>query len=390
MRVAVLHDYLNQFGGAERVLKEILEIFPQADLYTLMYDAEIMGGMFGKHLRKTSILNGKFARRWHRLFIPLMPLAAWLMRSDTVYDLVISSTAGYAKGINVKGKYHICYCHSPLRYAWQFEYLKDLPHGVSLVPKFLTRPIANALRRWDKRASGKVNVFITNSHFIAGKVHAYYGRDAYVVYPPIDTEIFTRRASDETKDFYLMAGRFLYYKRFDLGIKALQALKRPIKIVGSGPEGKKIRKLASRQYVEFLENVSDAELRRLYASCRALIFPQEEDFGMVAAEAQSCGAPVIAYSKGGASEIVKHQDTGFLFTEQTKEALMDAVRECEFRNFDRGYISRTAERFSRERFRREFLNVLRHAGFMVGEEVVLPSGSGTSARFLLKKKVPSR
>lgn len=394
MRVAVLHDYLNQFGGAERVLQEILEIFPQADLYTLMYDAEIMAGMFGRNLKKVSFLNGKFVRRWHRLFIPLMPFAAWALRSDTMYDLVISSTAGYAKGINVKGKYHICYCHSPLRYAWQFEYLKDLPHGVSLIPKFFTSPIAKWLRRWDKRASQKVNVFIANSHFIAGKIRAYYGRDAFVVYPPIDTELFTRRASDETEDFYLMAGRFLYYKRFDLGIRAFQMLKKPLKIVGSGPEEKKIKKLAiclrgrESGYVEFLKNVSDAELRRLYASAKALIFPQEEDFGMVAAEAQACGCPVIAYAKGGGSEIVKHQETGFLFTEQTKEALIDAIRECEFRNFDRGYISRTAERFSKDNFKREFLNVIRRAGFMVGEsEDKLPKGNPTSLRFRKSTRV---
>ncbi len=367
MRIAILHDYLTQFGGAERVLKAILKIFPSADLYTLMYDEELMKGLFSRELKKTSFLDGKFARRWHRLFIPLMPLAAKFLTSDTVYDLVISSTAGYAKGINVRGKYHICYCHAPLRYAWDFEYLRDLPHGVSHVPKFITRPIADALRRWDKRASGKVNVFIANSHYIAEKIKSYYGRDAYVVYPPIDTNVFTRRASDETGDYYLMVGRFLYYKRFDLGLRALQELKLRLRIVGSGPEEKKMRRIANPAYVEFLPNVSDADLRRLYASAKALIFPQEEDFGLVAAEAQACGAPVIAYSRGGASEIVRHRETGILFSEQTKDALKEAVRECELRNFDRGYISRTAERFSEENFKREFMNVIRRSGFMISQ-----------------------
>lgn len=385
MRVAILHDYLTQFGGAERVLERILEIFPNADLYTLMYDEGKMHGMFKERLRKTSFLDHRFFRKWHRLCIPAMPLAAQLLSSDTVYDLVISSTAGYAKGINVRGKYHVCYCHSPLRYAWQFEFLRDLPHGVSLVPKFLTRPIAAALRRWDKRASEKVNVFIANSHFIAEKIRSYYGRDAYVVYPPIDTVGFTRRASDETKDYYLMAGRFLYYKRFDLGLRALQELKLKLKVVGSGPEEEKIRKIANPAYTEFLGNVPDAELRRLFASAKGVIFPQEEDFGMVAAEAQACGAPVLAYAKGGGSEIVRHKETGLLFTEQTKEAIQEAVRECELREFDRGYISRTAERFSKDVFVTEFMNVLRRSGFALQE----PAPPRTIPPVFALKKKPS-
>lgn len=364
MRVAILHDYLNQYGGAERVLEVFLELFPAADLYTLMYDGERIGYRFQGNLKKTSVLDFNFARRKHRMFIPLMPLAAKTVRSEGVYDLVISSTAGYAKGFPVEGKYHISYCHSPLRYAWELDYLKDLPFSpASFVKGSFRRPAAEVFQRWDKRAANQVNVFVANSSYIREKVRAYYGRDAHVIHPPVETGTFRRLPTDETGDYYLMAGRLLYYKRFDIGIRAFNELKLPLKIMGTGPEEKKLRAIANPRYVEFVPPVSDAELRKLYAGAKAFIFPQIEDFGIVAAEAQACGTPVIAYSRGGSCEIVRAGETGIFFKEQTKDALVGAVRECESKRFDRKKIARDGERFSKEAFKEAFMSLVKNSGF---------------------------
>lgn len=181
MKVAILHDYLNQFGGAERVLKTLLDIFPKADLYTLLHDEERTLGLFKNRVKGTSFLDIPLVRRRHRAFIPLMPLATKMLRPKEEYDLVISSTAGYAKGIPVKAKYHICYCHSPLRYAWEADYLKKLSFSPWPLTQSVLYPIASWLKNWDKRASQNVNLFIANSDFIAGKIKSYYGREAEVI-----------------------------------------------------------------------------------------------------------------------------------------------------------------------------------------------------------------
>ena len=210
-----------------------------------------------------------------------------------------------------------------------------------------------------------MNIFIANSHYIAEKIHSYYGRDAYVVYPPVDIKKFKKINSDKVGDYYLMAGRFLYYKRFDLGILAIRELRRPLKIVGMGPEEEGIKKLAGTANIEFFRDIPDEKLRKLYAEARALIFPQVEDFGLVAAETQACGTPIIALARGGGSEIVSHKESGILFSEQTKSALVSAIKEFESRNFDREKISKSAERFSSENFKKNFISVVKKSGFSI-------------------------
>ncbi len=363
MRVAILHDYLNQFGGAERVLEVILQMFPDADLYTLLYDKEKTFGIFDRNIKKTSFLDVPFVRGHHRMFIPFMPLAANTLRSEKPYDLVISSTAGYAKGFHVSGKYHICYCHSPLRYAWEVDYLKNLSFAPWPLKDFFVYPIANSLRKWDIHASTHVNLFLANSQFIAHKINSYYLREAQVIYPPVSTELFYPDSDDKPKEYYLMAGRLLYYKGFDMAIRAFNHLKMPLKIVGAGPEAEKLKALAKSPHIEFLTGISDTELRKLYSNAKAFIFPQIEDFGLVAAEAQMCGTPVIAYKIGGGGEIVINKQTGLLFNEQTPEAIEMAVKEFETMKFDRKVIAIKAERFSKNRFREQFLEVVRSAGF---------------------------
>jgi glycosyltransferase involved in cell wall biosynthesis len=363
VKVAILHDYLNQFGGAERVLITLLEIFPNADLYTLLYDKKKTFGFFEKNIKKTSFLDVPFVRARHRAFIPLMPLAVRSVRSSEKYDLVFSSTAGYAKGMPIRAPYHISYCHSPLRYAWEIDYLKNLEISPWPLHKSVLRPIANWLRRWDKRASRSVNLFIANSKYIAEKIRSYYGRDSLVVYPPVETQVFYPESMAPRKEYYLMVGRLLYYKGFDLGIKAFNKLKKPLKIVGSGPEISKLRELADPNYIEFIPFVGDEELRQIYSDAKALVFPQIEDFGLVAAEALSCGAPVIAYNQGGGREIVVNRETGFLFNEQSVPALMEAVRDFEGISFDRVRIARAAKRFSKAQFKEEITKIVREHGF---------------------------
>lgn len=366
MKVAILHDYLNQYGGAERVLESFLEIFPDADVYTLLYDKEKTLGRFEKNVRGVSLLDRKFIRRNHRLFIPLMPIFANLMRASEEYDIVISLSAGYAKGFRVKAPFHICYCHTPLRYAWEIDYLKNLSFPPKLMTQFVAYPIARALREWDKNASANVNIFLAVSNFIARKISAYYGREADVIYPPVDISTFypETRPSGPTEDYYLMVGRLLYYKLFDLGIKAFNKLGLPLKIVGSGPEEKKLKKIAGPN-IEFISHINDNELRRLYSNAKAFIFPQIEDFGLVAAEAQACGLPVIAYNQGGGTEIIEEGKTGIFFNEQNVESLIKAVKDMERMRFNRTYIAKRARRFSKERFKEEIKKVMGSHGFIV-------------------------
>lgn len=354
MKIAILHDYLNQWGGAERVLEALTELFPEADLYTLFYDEKKLKGKFKSNLKKTSFLNFQFARNHHRLFIPLMPLASSLLKSKEKYDLIISSTAGYAKGFKVGGKYHISYCHTPLRYAWEKKYLEDLPFQLKFISKIFGNPIRNYLKNWDKRAAENIDLCIANSNFIKEKIKAYYGKEAEVIHPPVDEQVFYKENTPK-EDFYLMAGRLIYYKRFDLGIQACERLKKKLKIAGRGPEERKlrIRQPADEnpEPVEFLGDVSDSELRALYNRAQALIFPQVEDFGLVAAEAQMCGLPVIAYNEGGAREIVEDAKTGILFREQTEQGLAEAIQRFENTNFERNEIAASARRFSKQVFK---------------------------------------
>lgn len=364
MKVAISHDYLNQFGGAERVLSALLEIFPDADLYTLLHDEGKTLHLFGDRVRGTSFLDRPFIRENHRMFIPFMPLACQSVNPDTEYDLVISSTAGYSKGFAVVGNYHLSYCHSPLRYAWERNQMKDFANAPWPLKQFFAKPIAEGLRRWDKRASRNVNTFVVNSKHIAGKVKSYYGRMARVVYPPVDTTKFYKEDSDGSDDYYLMVGRMLYYKLFDLGIETFNRLNKPLKIVGSGPEKAVLEKQANGN-VEFISGISDDELREVYNNARALVFPQIEDFGLVAAEAHVCGLPVIAYDEGGAREIVEDGKTGLLFSRQDPDTLASAVRDFEEMKFDRRYIADRGRTFSKERFKEGIQRVLEEDGISI-------------------------
>jgi len=339
-------------------LEVLMEIFPEAPIYTLLYDEKRTLGRFRGRVKKTSFLDFPFARKHHRLFIPLMPFAAESINLGDEYDLIISDSAGYAKGIRYgKNTKHISYIHTPLRYAWETRQYFD--------NKFFTTlfgPIFNYLKRWDYHAGQKPDVLIANSKFIAEKIKNYYGREAKVIYPPVDTSRFFYRhiRTNMPIDYYLAVGRLLHYKRFDLVIDAFAKLGLPLKIVGNGPEYESIKYQASSiKNIELLPFVEDEELRNFYNGAKALIFPQVEDFGLVAAEAQACGTPVIAYAAGGALEIAEDKKTGLFFEQQSAESLIAAIKKFENLKFIRQDISKRASRFSKENFKKQFLDAIR-------------------------------
>jgi len=359
MRVALVHDYLNQYGGAERVLETLLEIFPDAHIYTLLYSPERTSANFQKRVYKTSILDFSLARRHHRLFIPLMPFAAASLRVEDQYDLIISDSAGYAKGVPQQHRtFHLSYCYTPLRYAWEIDNYFANP-----VFKTLFRPAFHYLKRWDFRAAQKPDVLLAVSGFIAGKISRFYGRTAQVVYPPVEYDRFYFDASLQPSTtgpaYYLAAGRLLHYKKFALLVESFLELGMNLWIVGMGPEMPALQEMAAgADHIRFFRFVTDRELHALYSGAKAFLFPQVEDFGLVAAEAQACGTPVIAFAQGGATEIVEEGRTGTFFQEQSTRSLVAAVRRFEQMNFDRGEISRVSRRFTAEKFREGILQAI--------------------------------
>lgn len=358
MKIALLHDYLNQYGGAERVLETFCEIFPDAPIYTLFYDEERIFGRFKDKVKDTSFLDKKFVAKNHRIFIPFMPLAASLMSVGSGYDIILSSSAGYGKGIGSGlDTPHIAYCHTPLRYAWEFDnYFNWHP-----LLKLAASPIFRYLRNWDYQAAQKPKVFLANSKYIAGKIKKYYNREAEVLYPPVDLKVFYRAPRIKKKGYFLAAGRLVRYKKFDIIIKAFNELNLPLLVVGGGPELNNLKKLARSPKIQFVPFSAENDLRAFYNEAEALIFPQAEDFGLVAAEAQACGTPVIAFSEGGAREIVEDGVTGIFFHKQTPEDLIAAVKKFQQSSFDGEKISAAAQRFSKEKFKREILTVIKQA-----------------------------
>lgn len=363
MKVAIVHDYLNQYGGMERVLESLLQIFPDADLYALFYDEKGTAGRFANRAVKTSFLDRvPFVKKNHRLFIPLMPAAAASMDLGGRYDLLISNTAGYAKGVRYDQKktFHVSYVHTPLRYAWEKEdYLDTHRYFRSAAFKAASRPLLAYLRRWDLRAAGRPDLILTNSDFIRRKIEKYYGRPAIVVNPPVDDEKFFYDSSIVRGDYFLAAGRLMHYKRFDLVVKAFNESRLPLKIVGRGPELANLKKLAKSPAINFLPFVeSDDDLRRIYAAARAFIFPQTEDYGMTAAEAIACGTPVAAYRAGGAAEIVKEGVSGTFFSEQSADSLREGAERVVKMKLNPRKISESVSDRGKEKFKKTVAEII--------------------------------
>lgn len=355
MRTAIVHYWLTDMRGGERVLEQICRLFPAADLFTHVLDPAAISPALRRHRIETSFINRlPFARQHYPKYLALMPLA--LEQFDLRdYELVISSEAGPAKGVLVDPEaVHVCYCHSPMRYIWNMypTYRRDLGR----LGRMSIMPVAHYLRMWDVTTSLRVDQFIANSTTVARRIERYYGRSAAVVYPPVDLDSFT--VSRGHDGYYLMFGQLVGYKRPDLAVRAFNASGRRLVVIGGGEQLRKIRRLAGPS-VQVL-GVQPADVVRQYlAGCRALIFPGEEDFGIVPVEAMACGKPVIAYGRGGAVETVIDGKSGLFFDEQTEEALNDALRR--FESVEAGFIAAADEiaasvqRFASARFRDRFM-----------------------------------
>ncbi len=351
MRVALVHDYLTQMGGAERVLLALHELFPDAPIYTSIYNPAAVDPAFATMDVRVSFLQRiPFARRHNRWLLPLYPYAfdALDLRG---YDLVISDSSAFAKGVVTRpDALHICYCHTPMRWAWSYEDYVEREH-LGRLSRMLLRPLVSKLRLWDYAGAARVDYFIANSPTVAARIAKYYRRDSSILPPPVDTSRFT--PCDSTEDYFLVVSRLVPYKRVDIAVESFSRLGLPLRVVGSGRDERRLRNLAAPN-VEFLGQLDDADLREQMARCRALIFPGEEDFGLTPVEAQSCGRPVIAYAAGGALASVVEGSTGIFFPEQTANSLAHAVERFDDAFFDPAAIRRHAEEFDTQRFLRRF------------------------------------
>jgi len=356
MRIALVHDYLTQFGGAERVLGVLMDMFPNASVYTLLHDKEVTRGRLDGNRIKTSFLqNIPLARSRHRLFPLLMPII--IEQFDlSKYDLVISASHSFGKGV-ITGPQtlHISYCFTPMRYVWDdsHRYVREFTVPVwlrSLIPFPLTY-----VRLWDSFAADRVDCFVAISRFVAKRIKKYYQREAEVIYPPVDCEAYT--ISKNINDRFLVVSRLMSYKRIDLAIEAFNRLGLPLDIVGAGPEEEKLKKMASSN-VKFHGFLPDEQVRKMFAECRAFIFPQEEDFGLTVLEAAAAGRPVIAFAGGGALETVDSEVTGIFFAEQTPEALCEAIGRLQKSKMDPDEIRQKALQFSTERFKVNFMKMI--------------------------------
>jgi len=350
MKIALVHDYLIQDGGAERVLMALHEIWPEAPIFALLHDPKHLGPSFnGKDIRTSFLQRLPFALRHYKWFMPLMPSATEHYNLDE-YDVVISSTSAFAKGIITRpDALHICYCHTPTRYLWSdtHSYIESLRLPAPV--RRLTQMSLSKIRLWDRLAADRVDRFIANSETVRHRIMKYYKRDSEVINPPVETSNF--RVAKTKGAYFVAGGRLVAYKRFDLIIKAFNKLGLKLKIFGEGPEAGRLKAMARRN-VEFTGKINDREKADLYRLATAYIHPQEEDFGITAVEAMACGRPVIAYRQGGATETVIEGLTGVFFDEQTPEAIASAVVNLKPDNFDPKKIREHAENYSKENFRR--------------------------------------
>lgn len=360
MKVAIVYDRVNKFGGAERVLLSLHEIFPKAHLFTSVYSKE--NAKWAKVFPKihTSFLQRvPFAKTNHEFLPFLMPLAFSLFNFET-YDLVITVTSEYAKNITVKNGKHICYLLTPTRYLWshQNQYF-DFQN--TILKQALNILIIKWLKKIDLKAAKKPDVIISISHAVQKRVKKYYGRKSLVVYPPVNSKNFKFKNKQSlflrNKNYYLVVSRLVKYKRVDFVIKAFNKLNLPLVIVGTGREERKLKAMANEN-IMFLGNVSDKKLASVYKNAKALIFPQEEDFGLVAVEAQSFGVPVVAYKKGGAIDTVTNK-TGLFFNKQSINSLITVIKKFEKKKFNKKDLIKNAKRFSEKRFEKEFLKIVK-------------------------------
>jgi len=355
-RIAIIHYWLVNMRGGEKVLEELCDLFPTADIYTHIYNPKNISDKIKCHKIKTTFINKlPFAKKLYPYYLPLMPYALKKLNLNS-YKLIISSESGPAKGISpVKGAYHICYCHTPMRYIW------DLYHEYydksNAVVRFFMRVFVLKLRIWDVQTAENVHCFIANSKFVARRIQQYYGRDSIVVFPPVSIDKFIN-VPRAPEDYYLFFGQLTKYKRLDIAIEACVIARKRLIIAGSGAKVKGIKS----NLIEYKGSLSDDEIIMLLARAKALLFPGIEDFGIVPVEAMAAGCPVIAYRKGGALETVLENVTGLFFDEQSPECLAKAIIELEakYAQFcDRERYRNHVQQFSKKCFDENIQKIIR-------------------------------
>jgi glycosyltransferase involved in cell wall biosynthesis len=361
MKLALVHDDLVQAGGAERVVAVLHRLFPDAPLYTSVFNGKTTLPEFRQADVRTSFLQGwpLVAGRLQKLALSYYP-QAFEQFDLSGYDVVLSSASRFAKGVLTPPEtFHACYCHAPTRFLWRpYDYLDQSRLARFLSP--MMRTMMRDLRAWDLASAQRVNYFIANSRNTARRIRKYYGREAVVIYPPVETSKFTLAAPDDIGRHFLIVSRLVGYKRVDLAINACNQLQLPLRIVGTGPELEVLRRSAGPT-ITFLGRLPDVQMASELASCRALIFPGEEDFGLTPLEAMASGRPVVAYRAGGALETVIEGHTGVFFNEQNADSLAQALQDIEQMPFHPAALQAHARRFDVEVFRENILAFLAEA-----------------------------
>jgi glycosyltransferase involved in cell wall biosynthesis len=357
MKVALVHDYLNQMGGAERVVIALHEMFPDAPIYTSIYDPTRVDPAFQKMDIRTSFMQKlPMVTKHHQPYLPLYPFA--MEKLDLRgYDLVLSSSSAFGKGVITRPEtMHICYCHTPMRWCWNYEEYIEREH-LGKVARTILPFLITKLRTWDQISAMRVDHFIANSPIVADRIRKYYRREAIYIPPPVEASRFAFDPTTEVEDYFLVLSRLVPYKRIDLAIEACNQLQLPLVIIGNGRDLPRLKHIAGPT-IRFLGKLPDQEVLHYYSHCRAFIFPGEEDFGITPLEAQASGRPVIAYGAGGALATIVDGVTGTFFHEQTVESLTAALASFNERTFDLFVIRNHALEFDMPRFRRRILQFI--------------------------------
>jgi len=359
-KIALVHDFLLKLGGAERVLKVLADMYPKAPIYTLLYDEKKLGHIFPKERVRTSFLQNhpKFLQKRHRFLIHKMPRAIEELNFEE-FDLVISSSNSYAHGIiTALDTKHLCYCHSPMRYAWDWANEYRAENKIKGFKKLLYAPLIKYLREWDFVAADRPTNYIANSHTVKKRLKKYYKVDSDVIFPPVDVEKY--KVTYKNSNYFLIVSTLTPYKKIDLAVQLFNKIGKKLVIIGDGPHKKYLEMIAGDN-IDFLGFKNDEIVKEYMENCRAFIFPGEEDFGMTPVEAMAAGKPVLAFAKGGCTETVISGKTGEFFFEQTVESMEDGLARLLYneRFFKPLTIRRHAQNFSREIFEKRIKQKVR-------------------------------
>jgi glycosyltransferase involved in cell wall biosynthesis len=360
MKVALVHDFLVKMGGAERLLKELAALYPDAPIYTLLYDGKVCGETFPASRVRTSFLQKapRWLRRKQKYLLPLMPRAVEAFDLSE-FDLVISSSNAFAHGVlTASNAKHVCYCHSPMRYAWDYahEYMKE--QNIGPLRKMMIEKMMRGIRVWDQAASDRPDYYIANSRHVRNRIRKYYRKDAAVIYPPVDTARF--KAQKSHQDFFLIVAALTPFKKIDMAVQLFNKTGKRLVVIGGGAQLENLRSIAGPT-VDILGSKDDETVREYLQNCRAFIIVNEEDFGIAPVEAMACGKPVLAYGKGGVLETIIPGLTGEFFYEQTLESMEDGLGRLIVNeiNYDAAKIRKHAAGFSKKNFLDAFQNMIK-------------------------------